>query len=174
MKLCNWVMAGAAVVGVLASGPVAAAVQDTLIGDAEQSKGPGPSVIVDTDIPFTGTIPGANEAAVTEWYEALVPGRTVVGHFRDGGGDLGTAKDCSSGCSTSPSQPFTFDAYVVKAATKFFAFVDDGDGTAHYDLPIKQGTSNITYLATVPVPAALPLLGTAVAGLALWRRRRRA
>lgn len=170
MKLCNWVMAGAAVVAVLASGPVAAAVQDTLIGDAEQSKG----VIVDTDIPFTGTIPGANEAAVKEWYEALVPGRSVVAHFRDEGGDLGSANDCSSGCSTSPSQPFTFDAYVVKAATSFFAFVDDGDGMAHYDLPIKQGTSNITYLATVPVPAALPLLGTAVAGLAVWRRRRQA
>ena len=170
MKLRNWVVAGATVIALAAGGDAAAAVKDTLIGDAEQSKG----VIVDTDIPFTGTIPGANEAAVKEWYEALVPGRSVVAHFRDEGGDLGSANDCSSGCSTSPSQPFTFDAYVVKAATKFFAFVDDGDGTAHYDLPIKQGTSNITYLATVPVPAALPLLGTAVAGLALWRRRRRA
>lgn len=61
------------------------------------------------------------------------------------------------------------------------AYAGVGD-SAHFETMLnnggqRAGLSNIVFfdsVSEVPVPAALPLFGTAVAGLAIWRRRRSA
>jgi hypothetical protein len=62
-------------------------------------------------------------------------------------------------------EPFTFDTCVGEASTGLVVRVDAA--MAHDDPPVEQGAGTITSLATVPVSAALPLSGTAVAGLAI-------
>jgi hypothetical protein len=182
MKLEHLVLAGTVAVGSIFAADRASAsfVSDQFVDFAQLSGG---SLVADLDgdgtDDFVSTTPGASEAAVTEWFDALAaPDFSALATFRDEGAALGTANGCVVECSTSPSSPFNFEFFVVKAGTLSLAFADTvNDGFADYDLDalgLSQATSNITYISTVPVPAALPLLGTAVAGLAIWRRRRQA
>jgi hypothetical protein len=69
-----------------------------------------------------------------------------------------------------------YNAYTRAQPVIVFAALED---SAEFTTPLNQagnipGLSNISFYdtAVVPIPAALPLLGTAVAGLA-WMRRRR-
>ena len=183
MKIEHLVLAGAVAVGSVFAADRASAsfVSDEFVDFAQLSGG---SLVADLDDDgiddFVSTSPGASEAAVAEWFDALAApaGLLALATFRDEGAALATADGCVTECSTSPSSPFNFDFFVVKAGTFSLAFADTvNDGFADYDLDalgLSQATSNITYISTVPVPAALPLLGTAVAGLAIWRRRRQA
>lgn len=76
---------------------------------------------------------------------------------------------CTTGCTYDVGSAFAY--YVIKYDGLHALFQNDGDTSLEYTLGAgNYGTSNATILT--PVPAALPLLLTALGGMGLIARRK--
>jgi hypothetical protein len=144
---------------------VAAVVMTALLGSPALAD----TLVGDTFIGTTTSLPNANPRTVEAWLETLLGGTQlslVYDYQAPKGSDYRSLVDYYPGGN--------WDYAVVKYGQNYAAYSDSLNDNLLSVGPLSKGISNVRFYA-VPEPAALLLLGTGLAAAApfVWSRRRR-